>query len=168
MTIKDQLKQLRDAFAPWAQANGGSVAIASDEYHLVFLLTQSPGKPRTVLLCQSETKRGEYEEAGQVDRTFNVFLSQGKGLKLDPGASLTEGTAGGHPTYDLVEEARELIRAISFDSETTEVTPNYKGWSPYPIDGYLTDTIKLEFSIGTQLPAVDLEANPAHPDSETE
>ena len=173
MTIKEQLLIVRDRFAPWARANGAKVEVASDPYHIVYLLVQAPGAMRACVMFHSDAKRGEYEESGMVDRTFWVVVSRGKGMKIDPGASLTEGVSGGGKAmFDLVEEARELIRGISFEGETdfprtTEVTPNFKGAEPFAIEGYLTDSYRLEFSIGVQLPAVDVTANAAEPDPET-
>lgn len=173
MTIKEQLLIVRDRFAAWAQGNSGTVAVASDPYHIVFLLTESPGAMKACVMFHSELKRGEYEESGMVDRTFWVVISRGKGMKIEPGASLTQGVSGSAKAmFDLVEEGRELIRAISFEGPTdlpltTEVTPNYKGAEPFVMEGYLTDAYRLEFSIGCQLPAVDEQANPVQPDPET-
>lgn len=153
MTISDQLKQTRDAMAKWAQQNSGKVNVASDPYHLAYLIVQSPGAMRVCVMFHSETKRGEHEEAGLVDRTFWVVISRGQGMKVEPGASLVDGVGGGRGLFDLVEEARQVIRGIQFREETTEVTPNYLGCEPFSIEGWLTDAYRLEFSIGVQLEA---------------
>jgi hypothetical protein len=153
MTIKNQLLAIQTALADWTTTNTGKSFIASDPYHIVFLLLQAPGAMRVCILFHAEQKRGEYEESGMVDRTYWVVISLGRGMKLAPGASLTEGVSGGKPMFDLCEDAREIIRGIQFDS-STEVTPNWKGMEPFPIPGYLTDAYRLEFSIGCQLKAV--------------
>lgn len=166
MTIAAQLKQIHDALEAWAQSNGGQVWIASDPYQLASMLRESPGAVRAVVMFHSEGKRGDYEERGAVDRTFWLAISRGQGLKLDPGASLVEGVAGGKPLFDLVEEAREILRALSFDSDTTEVSINYTLTEPLSLEGFLMDSYRLEFSIGVQLPGVDVTANPSQPDPE--
>src|SRR6516162_4369521 len=120
MTIAAQLKQIRDTFDAWARGNSGTVAVASDPYHIAYLLVTGPGATKCAIMCHGEHKRGEYEESGMVDRVFWVVISRGKGMKVEPGASLTEGVAGGKPIFDLLEEAREIIRALSFDAATTE------------------------------------------------
>jgi hypothetical protein len=104
-------------------------------------------------MFQGEQKRGEHEEAGVVDRTFWVVISRGRGMKVDPGMSLVEDVAGGPPMFELVEAAREVLRGLTFDSETTEESIDYKSCEPFVIDGFLQDAYKLEFSIGCQLPA---------------
>ena len=154
MKISEQLKAVRDALADWAREHGGQVFVAADPYHLVTLLRETPKAIRCVVMFHGETKRGDYEERGAVDRTFWVVCTRGQGLKLEPGASLVDGVAGGLPLFDLVEEARQIIRGIQFSADTTEVTPNYLGVEPFSTEGYLVDAYRLEFSIGTQLPAV--------------
>jgi len=167
MTIVAQLKQVRDAFAAWAQGNSGVVAIAADPYQLVVLLRTASKAMSAVVMFHGETKRGEYEERGAVDRTFWVVITRGQGLKLEPGANLIAGVADGKPLFDLVEEARETIRHLSFDDATTEVTPNVTEISPFNTEGFLMDAYKIVFSIGVQLPAVDVTAEPTAPDPET-
>ena len=168
MTIADQLKQIRAAFEAWARGNRGQVAIVEDLGELVERLRATPSAPRAYVVFHQEGKRGEFEESGMVDRTFWVTLTRGKGLALETGASLVTGVAGGKPMYDLLEEARETIRALSFDPETTETSVDYKGARPLELDGQTsTDAMRLEFTLGCQLPAVDLTRNPTEPNEET-
>jgi hypothetical protein len=152
MTIGEQLKQIRDTLAAWAIEVGGKVVLAEDVGELISHLTTSPGAPRVIVMFDSEDKRGEHEELGRVDRKFLVVLSRGRSMRLDTGEALLEGSAGGRPFYDLLEEAREAVRAIRFDRETTEGIPDYKGIRRVEIAGYLTDGRQIEFTIGTQLP----------------
>jgi uncharacterized protein YbjT (DUF2867 family) len=160
MTIAQQLKATAKALKAWASGNNGVVSIAGDLEGMLTVLREVPGAVRVVVMFHREEKRGDYEERGAVDRYFWVALARGKGLKIETGANLVEGTAGGAPLFDLVDEARQVIRGLSFDSDTTEVTPDYKGADPLTVNGLtLTDVQRLEFSIGTQLPAVD-QSNP--------
>lgn len=152
MTIGEQLQQIKTSFDTWAKQSKAKVQIASDFVHLVSLLTTSPGDLRVLILFDSEIKRGDYEETGRVDRKFLFVLSRGKSFRMDTGSALLEGSAGGQPLYDLIEEAREVGRLIRFSAETTEEIPNYQGASRLQIDGIITDSHQLEFSIGTQLP----------------
>lgn len=163
MTIATQLKIIRDALDKWARTRKGHAHIAGDPYDMFSMLRMTPGGIRVVVMFHSELKRGEYEESGFVDRTFWVGLSRGRGMKLTPGQDMVEQSAGGPPLFDLIEEARQAIRNISFESTldigalraTTEDYPNYKGTNPFQMEGYLMDAYNLEFSIGVQLPAPD-------------
>jgi len=167
MTIAEQLKQISERLAPWAQSVGGRVEIANDPVHAFSILQAKPGAPTAVVQFHDEEKRGEYEEASMVDRTFHVIIYRSAGMKLGKGESLVAGTAGGRALYDLAEEVRELVRGISFD-ETTEVTPDYRRTQPYTFQDVTFDALQIEFTIGCQLPPVDLYRNPTQPNPETE
>jgi hypothetical protein len=155
MTIADQLKQLLQAFQEWNKQFPGVTGIASDMNDLIaqLQLRQTPGSVRVVIMFHREEKRGRFEEGAFVDRYFWIVVTSPAGLKADPGARLMGGQAGGRPLYDVCESAREVIRQTSFLAATTEVTPDYKGMEPLHINQTtLTDAVRLEFSIGTQLP----------------
>lgn len=158
MLIKDQLKQLRQDSLEWTKKNPGSVALASSLNDLLnqLALETAPGKVAVIILFYDEKKRGEYEESGVVDRTFWIAMTIGAGLKADASARLTDGSAGADPLYQLAEDFRDkVIRSTSFSADTTEVTPNYKGMEPLTVNNItLTDTVKLEFSIGVQMPGI--------------
>jgi hypothetical protein len=154
MKISAQLKLIQSSLVDWQRANAASVEIAKDIVHVFGLLTTKPGTVRVAIVFREEIKRGEFEETGFVDRKFWLVVSQGRSLKLNPSDQLTEGQAGGKPLYDLVEEIREQARALEFDAETTEVTPDYKGTFPFEADGWLIAANYIEITIGTQLPAV--------------
>lgn len=154
MRIADILKSVRAALQTWADQYKGGAEIARDPVHAFSILQQKPGGVRAVILFQSEDKRGDYEEAGLCDETFFVVLTSGKSLQLNPGDDLVDGAAGGPAMYNLIEDARDIVRGLSLDDDT-EVTPNYKGCRPYVLPGnILTDAYQLEFSIGNQLPAI--------------
>lgn len=152
MTISEQLKFILAGLQPWAVDAKGRVEIAADAVHLLGILASVPGAPRVVILFDGEDKRGEYEELGKVDRKFLVVVSRGRGFELDPGASLTLGSAGGRPLYDLYEECREVIRGLVFNRETTEGIPDFKSGSRFALEQVTTDALQIAFSIGTQLP----------------
>lgn len=159
MTIAEQLNQVADALKTWAAAQGGTAEVAADPFHLLAMLQHKPGSVRAVVLFGGEQKRGEFEETGAVDRGFSVILSRGRGFTAEPSASLVKGAAGGRPLFDLVEEARQQIRGLSFAEETTEVTPNYLGCELFPsAEGKAVDAYQLNFQIGVQLPAATPES----------
>lgn len=152
MTISDQLKFIKAQLTPWITEVKGRVEIAADAVHLLGLLALSPGAPRVVILFDGEDKRGEYEELGKVDRKFMVVISRGRGFKLDPGAALTEGVAGGPALYDLFEQCREVIRDIVFDRATTDGITNYTAGLRFSLEENAVDAYQINFSIGVQLP----------------
>jgi hypothetical protein len=161
VTIKDQLELVEAQFDGWAKEHSGRVLIATDPADVFTRLTDKPGGVCAFVLFQNEEKFGEYEELGMVNRTYLVIVSRGRGLELDPATNLVRGRAGGPPLFDLIESARQLLRACDFtppqdeqhhDPENAECVPDYKGARPWrgaadlPLDAY-----ELEFSVLTQL-----------------
>lgn len=156
MRISAQLNQVATTLDVWCRTKGGVAVVASDPFEMLGMLQNKPGGLRAVVMFTGENKRGEYEEAGFVDRNFAIVVSRGRALTLEPGASLTVGSANGDPLFDLAESARDVIRGLSFDAETTEVTPNYTGTEALAVDGKRLDAYQLNFQIGTQLPAIEI------------
>jgi hypothetical protein len=154
MTIREQSELIRETLAEWARTAGGRAAVAGDPAQILEILRIRPDGFVAIISFDSETPRTEYDELGGMDRTFKVVISRGKGFKLDTGESLTDGAAGAGPLFDLVEQARELLRALPLDPETSlEVLPKYLGTSPYEVQGYLLDAYEIRLSIGTQIPS---------------
>lgn len=153
MKISDQLILTRDTVAPWAKENGGGVEIATKLVHLYSVLSAKPGAFRAAVFFYNELKRGEYEEAGMVDREYWVGFSYGEPMTLEKGDALVKGQAGGRPLADLLEELRDQVRAIQFDA-TTEVTPDYKGALPLQTiaEGFNIEGFYIRFTIGSLLP----------------
>ncbi len=150
MTIAEQLNFIADALKPWAEETKTRIEIALDPLHVIGLISTAPGAARVILMFDGEDKRGEFEESGRVDRKFLLVVSRGRGLTLQPGDALTQGVAGGKPLYDLIEEAREMVRALRFDE--AETIPNYLATRRLTLGDNLVDAYQIEFSIGTQLP----------------
>lgn len=165
MTISEQLTFIAEQLKPWANDTKTRVEIAADPVHLLGLLATSPGAARVVVMFDAEEKRGDYEELGRVDRKFLVVVSRGRGFALEPEQSLVEGVAGGRPLYRLVEEAREMIRAMRFSPETTESLPNYLATRRLQVEEAAVDAYQIEFQIGVQLPLEQPgEEDPQPPD----
>jgi hypothetical protein len=154
MTIAEQIKKMLLALAAWQKGNGGSVKVANDEPHLFQLLGVNPGAPRGAILFDDELPRDEKDDdwSGRVDRKFIIAISRGRGFKLDQGKSLTEGVAGGDPMFVLVEEAREILRALRFDDVTGEPLPRYHGTRRLQFQGVTNDAYAITISIAAQIP----------------
>lgn len=151
MKIADQLKLMREAFAAWALAFGGSAAIAADPAHLFGLLMTKPGAVRACILFDSETPVGEIDEGGKVERKFLVCISRGRGFTLSAAESLTDESGRGAAMFDLIETAREVGRGLVFAVETTDGAPAYAGCRRVELEGLVVDAYQLEFNVVTQL-----------------
>jgi hypothetical protein len=162
MTLADILTTVRDELAAWARLHRGSAEVAGDVDHMYGILSNKPGGLRAVVLFSEETKRGEHEEAGVVDIEFLVVISRGRGFTLPASDSLVSGSGGGRPLFDLVQEARDVVRGINFVEEETEFTADYKGTTLFqyptevPVDAY-----QLRFTLGLQMeePVFELQVN---------
>ena len=153
MTTAAILKLITSSLAPWAQQNQGSVEVANDLNHLFAILSIKPGGFRAGVHCVGEDKRGIYEEGQMVDREFWIALAYGRSLQLNKGDALVYGQSGGRPMFDIIEECRDQVRAINFDSQTTEAMCDYKGYKPLQAisPDFLIDGFYLRITLGVLL-----------------
>lgn len=165
MTIAEQLKLMRDSLDTWANQNGGKAFIASDIAHMWQMAWAKPDSPRVILCCTGEEIRGEFALASathRVDRQFTAMVTRGRGFNPDRGDSLTDQRGTARPLFDLVEEAREIIR--SFVGVSVESPMDYKGIRTIPMSDMIMDAYLIEFSAATDLPELsDQPDNPAPP-----
>ena len=161
MTIAQQLILIETSLKPYASQVKGKVKIAADLVDFFSMILQPPGGARILVMFEEEMKRGEYEEAGFVDRIFVVGVSRGGSMKLDRGADLVQQSGTGIPLFDLIEGVRQQLRNVTFQTlmeqeqgiNSTELAPDYKGAKKFEVQGYIMDAWTLRISIGCQLPA---------------
>ena len=154
MKLSTQLKRLQADLQEWASAQGGSAAIAGDPVHLWQLLQTKPGAVRAVVLWVSDDPRGEHRESGVAERSFTVVISRGRGFTLDRSTSLVDGAAGGAPLFDLVEEARDVLRGIAFAGDDTESILEVGRIGVFDTGQHLADAYSIDCQIGVQYPAI--------------
>lgn len=163
MTLKSQLENIRNSLAKWAENEGGGALIAFDHVHLWHLLLHKPGAVRAVVVYEGEESREFFEGASRLGRTnrhFSVTITRGRGLNLERGASLTDGSGGGRPMYDLVEEAVQCVRLASDVAEYDEGPIDYKG--NHAVDapnGMIIDAYQIDFSAGTKIEKLKMVEN---------
>jgi hypothetical protein len=167
MTIAEQMSALRDTLDPWANQNGGKAFVASDMVHLWEIAWAKPDSPRVIICYMGEDIRGDFSLAAslhRVDRQFSVMMTRGRGFNPDRGDSLTDQRGTARPLFDLVEEAREIIRAIIGISE--ELPVDYKGVRTVQLGDQIIDAYMIEFSCATDLPGLSVTPdNPSPPAS---
>ena len=150
---------MQAALADWHKTVGGSCKIANDEPHLFAILGENPGAPRSAILFDEENPRsGELNDVlGRVDRKFIIAISRGRGFNLNLGDSLTKGVAGGQPMFELVEQAREVIRSMRFGGD--EEVPYYVGSKRLQFQGVTTDAYAIMISLAADIPYQSDEAD---------
>jgi len=154
MTISQQIKHIRDSasMVSFLAETSAKLSVASDRLAALEYLAQKPGVPAVVLVMEGETKRGEHEEFGRVDRDFILMVSIGGGMSIEAEHLFDEGPTG-MPLYDLVEMARDAIRAVRFTDGTCEEYPDYKSIERHDVGEAIMDVMLIRFSVGTQLDA---------------
>ena len=153
MKLSDQVKAIRTALATWAKEQGGTVEVAGDAAHAFSLLYASPGALRVAIWPNEETAAGTRPEGGRATRKFLVVLSRGRSLALEKSDSLLSYVAGAQPLFDLVEDARDLVRGIEFTEGDESAALEYAGWQPLQIPSErILDAYQLTFTLEAQLP----------------
>lgn len=163
--VKDQLESMRYTLDTWAQQYNGKAFIASDLNHMWKVAWQSSSQLRIICVYMGEVIRGDFKIAaatGRVDREFNVMLTRGKGFNQERGDSLTKQVGNEPPLFDLVEEARDILRSLVDIS--AEAPVDYKGIRTMQMGELILDAYIVEFSVATDLPSLaDQPSNPAPP-----
>ena len=153
MTISEQLQQIVDGLADFAQENKAQVKIAHDVPHLFKILGDGPGACRVAILFAGEVCRGgdlHSDISGRADRKFWIAFSRGYTLESYAGKSLVEGVAGGKPMFDLIEEGRTAIREIQFTG-TDEPIPYYKSIELLTFEGVTLDAYRVEIEVAADI-----------------
>lgn len=159
MNIAAQIKLINQTLAPWATKEKGSVKVAHDVPHLFKLLGENAGVVRAAILFAGEKPRNpEYSDVvGRVDREYWIAFSRGYTLESYAGKSLVDGIAGGRPMFDLIEEARNILRAAEL-SDTDELLPYYHGVELLTFEGVTLDAYRIKLVIAADVEVEQLEA----------
>jgi len=157
--IAAQIKLISQALAPWAQSEKGSVKIAHDVPHLFKLLGENAGVVRAAILFAGEKPRNaEYSDViGRVDREYWIAFSRGYTLESYAGKSLVDGIAGGRPMFDLIEDARTVLRTAEL-SDTDELLPYYHGTELLTFEGVTLDAYRIKLVIAADVEVDQEEA----------
>ena len=160
-SISLQLNWIKKVLSDWAVDQGGIAVIAKDIDHMWEIAYETSLVPRCIITYAGEDVRGDFAIAAatsRVDRHFIVLVTRAGGFSADRGKSMSEQVGNARPFTDILEEARDLIRALEFDASVTEAQPtdpvDFKGIKPVTIDGYPIYAYTIEFSIGTQLATI--------------
>lgn len=157
-SIATILQILQNAIDPWAQQNNaGSSVIASSVQDMWTQASQTTERAGVIICYAGDEVRGPFEIAAATHRgdfTFNVVLLRGRGLTANRGDSLVTNVQNARPFYDLLEELRDIVRAIT--NISVEQFVDYKGTEPFGegITDYarLMDAYLIRFSVAQDYP----------------
>jgi hypothetical protein len=168
MTINQIITKVRNSCDAWIQSEGGKAYVASGFFDCWEFLSNKPGSAKIGVYAVRGTPRNNFPQGSNLtrreDEHFKVVISRGRGLQSYRSANLTDGSSGGRPLYDLLDDLRMVVMNILFDPITTERPHEYLGWSEWGKEqGVDIDAYELNFSIGNQLPmpsATPMSGNP--------
>lgn len=152
MRIVDQAKSIQIALNDWAVNNNGISFIASDLAHLWKLAWSASDKVKAIICYMGEDIRGDFSVAaalGRVDRQWTVVITRGRGFNANRGDSLTETMQNAAPLYELVDQARDLIRVMI--NASNELPVDFKTIRTMQTGDVIMDAYMIEFSLATDL-----------------
>ena len=155
LTINQQAQMIRGALSGWAQDNNGISSIVSDLAQLWRMAYIASDKVRALICFMGEDARGPFDIAAatfRVDRQFTVMITRGRGFNPVRSDSLTDTSQNAVPLYDLVDDARNIIRTIV--SASVEFPVDFKAIKTLQIENLITDAYLIEFSLAADLPRV--------------
>lgn len=165
MSITEQAKDIAEGLAAWATAEKGKAFVASNIHDMWNQAFARSDGPRAIVAYNGETVRGDFGIAailGRVDRNWMVAVTRGQGAGKERGAQLTETIGNARPFYDLVEEARDIIRTFELDANFCERPIDFKGIRTMQmVNGQILDGYIIDFSVGTQLGRVAAQPSSA-------
>ncbi len=167
-SISLQLNWIKTVMSQWAVKEGGVAIIAQDIDKMWETAFETSKVPRCIVAYSGEDVRGDFAVAAatsRIDRHFIALITRATGYTADRGKGFSEQVEETRPFTDLLEEARDLIRALQFDASITEAQPtdpvDFKGIKAVTIDGYPIYAYTIEFSIGTQLATILFDNTPS-------
>jgi len=155
LTINQQAQQIRDALSGWALQNNGTATIVSDLAHLWRMAYIASDKVRALICYTGEDARGPFSLAAatfRVDRQFTVLITRGRGFNAQRSEGLTDVSQNAVPLYELVDDARNIIRTMI--SASVELPVDFKAIRTLQIENVITDAYMIEFSLAADLPRV--------------
>lgn len=155
-TIAQQAGFIANGLDSWAGFNGGHCQIAFDEYEMWYVAGQQSQVPRLILCYAGEQARGDFSLAARlnrVDRQWKLAVTRGRVLTQDRGMDFVASNQNAVPFYDLVDGARDIVRAMVGVSVESPV--DFKEITPMTIvPDVLINAYLISFSIAVDLPAL--------------
>lgn len=162
MKIKEQAGLINDALQTWintltpAGQGNGYCRVVSDMSHLWYLLFNGPKTLKCLTMYVGENIRDVFPGAailGRVDRGFKTVVSRSRGFAADRSDPLKDDTVYGVPLFDLVEQARDVIRGLQFNPVSTERPIDYVGVDQFSTGDtkLIIDAYGIDYTIGSQL-----------------
>lgn len=157
-SIATILQLLANVLGPWAQQNNAGEAVIASSVQDMWTQVANTTERASVIMCfAGDDPRGPFDISSATHRgdfTFQVVLLRGRGLTSNRGDSLVTLVQNARPYYDLLEELRDKIRAIT--NISVESFVDYKGTKPFGegIEDYgrRMDSYIIEFSVAQDYP----------------
>lgn len=144
----DIVLALRDHLDPTVKAARGIVSIASDPFHVIELLGESPAGFRVVILWEGDEDATGQPLAGIVAHTVAIVVSHNRGLRVWNGESLHRDTAAGPSLLTRLTEVRTLLLRYQFPEGVSSQNLLYLGTQPeITPEGLPLDAYRLRFRI---------------------
>lgn len=169
MTVSEQANALQNLLDTWASQMGGEAIIVPTLAKLWDPQFISQTKPRILIAYNGENIRSRYgvpdnatAALGRVDRHWVVAVTRGRSWARRVGDGLSTTVQNAVPLYDVIEELRDLLRAMTQISD--ELPVDFEAIRPMPSmqTGQLyLDAFLVEFSTGVQLPLLSSDGSQA-------
>lgn len=156
-TPEKLLLELRADLEPWAAARKGSISLATDPYHFLELLAESPAGWRIVLHWDGEDNTSDNAQAGAFcAQRLSLGITANLGLTAKPNESLVKKTASREALLRLVADTRDRVRGYVWPDVTTSRYLLFRRALPVVLpEGVPLAAYKLDFELIIALPPVE-------------
>ena len=144
---------IREDLRPYVETQlKGIVSIAGDQFEVLELLGEAPGRFRVILSWVGEKPAGKHKDTPVVEHEFRIIVSHNRGLAILRGESQVIGRAGQASLLTHANEVRDRLRRLLFPEGDTEGTMTYGGCDPIEIDDRQLDAYALTFRLKAAIP----------------
>lgn len=144
----------------WAIQNGGVAFVADDDEEKINVGFNNCIGPRILIVFVGEEPYGDEQVSDlvcMVKRNWDIIVGRGKTLTNPRNLVLTNTIGSARPFYKLVEEVRDISRAIAFPQPMCYSPNIYNGMRPLSSDNWLMDSYALSISVLCQIPRIQYQ-----------
>lgn len=145
---------LHDYLEPWVAEQKARLSLAGDPAQVLDLLLDGPQTWRVILAWEGEEPINEYDYAGIVTHTVEVYTAFHMGLPSQPGKELFVTRTGQDPLTKLHSRVVHKVREqVLPDNQQTARVWNYRGTQTVVLpSGFPTAAYRARFRMEAALP----------------
>ncbi len=146
------LQKFHDVAQRWAKKNGGLTSVATDAFHVLEILAESPLGLRVIVHWAGDVAVDEEQcDIAFVTHTIEIILSFNLGLTAKPESGVMANREDRKSLLKNLSILKGNIRGMKLPDEETSGTPRYVGCEPVVTpEGVPLAAYRMSFKLDTR------------------